>query len=160
MPTVFWDTSGVILIEYQKRGHTINASRYSAPLAKLREAIRRKRSGLLTEGVILLYDIVTPRTSRQTQELLRKFRWKKHLSKTSPYSSDGDVQTAAENWLNEQGPGNYQDELNKLIQWSDKCLNSRLKLSACRSLPANQPESNHTINLNLLSAPSMYLLAQ
>ncbi|GFU20051.1 hypothetical protein TNCV_1191951 [Trichonephila clavipes] len=34
------------------------------------------------------------------------------------------------------------------------------QLSECRSLPDTQLETNHTINLNLLSAPSMYLLAQ
>ncbi|GFW80821.1 retrovirus-related Pol polyprotein from transposon RE1 [Trichonephila clavipes] len=47
----------------------------------------------------------------------------------------------------------------------NKSLNLELsensaQLSECRSLPDNQLETNHTINLNLLSAPSMYLLAQ
>ncbi|GFV80985.1 hypothetical protein TNCV_2269691 [Trichonephila clavipes] len=36
----------------------------------------------------------------------------------------------------------------------------RLKLSECRLLPDNQPETDHTINLNLLRAPPMYILAQ
>ncbi|GFV47721.1 hypothetical protein TNCV_4307991 [Trichonephila clavipes] len=34
------------------------------------------------------------------------------------------------------------------------------QLSECISLPDNEQETNHTINLNLLSAQSMYLLAQ
>ncbi|GBM83668.1 hypothetical protein AVEN_57367-1 [Araneus ventricosus] len=39
------------------------------------------------------------------------------------FSSDSDVKTAAENWLNSQGRDFYQAGLNKLVLRSDKCLN-------------------------------------
>ncbi|GBN48316.1 hypothetical protein AVEN_249193-1 [Araneus ventricosus] len=82
-----------------------------------REAIRRKRPGMLCDGVILLHD--NTHTARKTQELPRKFKWEvwshqppyspdsapnlgsKHLSATR-FSSNSDAKTAAENWLNGQ----------------------------------------------------------
>ena len=39
MATVFWDTTGAILIEYLECGHTINADHYCATLTKMCEAI-------------------------------------------------------------------------------------------------------------------------
>ena len=86
MATVFWDTTGVILIEYLERGHIINADRYCATLTKLLETILRKRPGLLNKGVILLHDNARHQTSLQTQEFLQRFKWEvwNHL----PYSPD------------------------------------------------------------------------
>ncbi|GBM68392.1 hypothetical protein AVEN_210464-1 [Araneus ventricosus] len=43
----------------------------------------------------------------------------KHLSGTK-FSSDNDVKTAAENWLNGQGRHFYQPWLNKVVRCSDK----------------------------------------
>ena len=75
MATIFWDSCGVILIEYLERGHTVTADRYCATLTRLRDAVRRKRPGMLSNGVILLHDNARPHTARQTQELLQKFKW-------------------------------------------------------------------------------------
>ena len=47
---------------------------------------------------------------------------KRHLSETR-FTSDDAVKTAAEKWLNEQGPDYYQAGINKLVKRSDKCLN-------------------------------------
>ena len=47
---------------------------------------------------------------------------KRNLSGTQ-FISDNAMKTAAEKWLNEQGPGYYQDGINKLVEHSDKCLN-------------------------------------
>ena len=74
MATVFWDTTDVILIEYLEHSHTIPANCYCATLTKLREAIRRKRPGLLSKGVILLHDNARPNTARQPQKLLQRFK--------------------------------------------------------------------------------------
>ncbi|GBO15586.1 hypothetical protein AVEN_169752-1, partial [Araneus ventricosus] len=68
---------------------------------------------MLSDGVILLH--VNTHSARKTQELLRKFKWEiwnhpytsdsapilgsKHLSGTR-FSSESDVKTVAENWLN------------------------------------------------------------
>ncbi|GBM21466.1 hypothetical protein AVEN_161073-1 [Araneus ventricosus] len=68
---------------------------------------------MLNDGVILLHD--NTHTDRKTQELLRKFKWEvwshpldsapnldsKRLSGTR-FSSESDVKTVVENWLNGQ----------------------------------------------------------
>ncbi|XP_035228987.1 histone-lysine N-methyltransferase SETMAR-like, partial [Stegodyphus dumicola] len=146
MATVFWNTTGVILIEYLEHGHTIKADRYCATLTKLRKAIRRKRLGLLSKGVILLHDNAKAPYSSPDSGIAAKVQvggsgisphtapiWlqvdyfiflalKRYLSGTR-FTSDYAVKTAAEKWLNEQGPDYYQDEINKSVERSDKCLN-------------------------------------
>ncbi|GBN56148.1 hypothetical protein AVEN_215299-1 [Araneus ventricosus] len=84
---------------------------------------------MLSDGVILLHDNI--HTVRKTQEFLQKFKWQvwsqppyspdlapnlgsKHLSGTR-FSSNSDVKTAPENWLNEQGRDFYQVGLNKFV---------------------------------------------
>ncbi|GFR98227.1 histone-lysine N-methyltransferase SETMAR [Elysia marginata] len=66
MGTVFWDSRGVLLSETLQPGELFNAARYCQTLDNLREAIRRKRSGQLTNGVIFQHDNATPHTARVT----------------------------------------------------------------------------------------------
>ncbi|GBM66623.1 hypothetical protein AVEN_166369-1 [Araneus ventricosus] len=66
---------------------------------------------MLSDGAILLHDNI--HTARKTQERLRKFKWEvwnpdsapnldsKHLSGTR-FSSESDVKTVAEDWVNGQ----------------------------------------------------------
>ncbi|GBN89366.1 hypothetical protein AVEN_173839-1 [Araneus ventricosus] len=92
---------------------------------------------MLSDGVILLYD--NTHIARKTQELLQKFKrefWShppyspgmvpnlgsRHLSGTR-FSSNSDMKTVVENWLNGQGRDFYQAGLNKLVLRLDKCLN-------------------------------------
>ncbi|GFR66821.1 histone-lysine N-methyltransferase SETMAR [Elysia marginata] len=75
MGTVFWDSRGVLLFETLQPGETINTARYCQTLDKLREAIRRKRPGQLTNRVILQHDNATPHTARVTQGWLEKYGW-------------------------------------------------------------------------------------
>ncbi|GFU87794.1 histone-lysine N-methyltransferase SETMAR [Trichonephila clavipes] len=42
MATVFWDRHGVLLVEFNQQGTTINAAAYCATLTKLRRAIQNK----------------------------------------------------------------------------------------------------------------------
>ncbi|GBN86010.1 hypothetical protein AVEN_81512-1 [Araneus ventricosus] len=55
------------------------------------------------------------------QRLLPFSKSKEHLSGTR-YSSNSDVKTVAENWLNRQERDFYQAGLKKLALRSDKCL--------------------------------------
>ena len=75
MATVFWDAQGILLVDFLPPGETINAARYCQTLNKLREAVRRKRPGRLTEGVILQHDNATPHTANITKDWLRKYGW-------------------------------------------------------------------------------------
>ncbi|GBN41722.1 hypothetical protein AVEN_233974-1 [Araneus ventricosus] len=43
------------------------------------------------------------------------------------FSSESDVKTAAESWLNGQGRDFCEDWLNKLVLRSDKCLNNHVE---------------------------------
>lgn len=53
---VFWDSEGVIMIDYLQRGQTITAEYYALELRQLRAAIKEKRTGKLRTGVLLLQD--------------------------------------------------------------------------------------------------------
>ncbi|GBM03570.1 hypothetical protein AVEN_203152-1 [Araneus ventricosus] len=61
-------------------------------------------------------------TSRWPSHYFLFPKLKEHLSGTS-LSSDSDVKTAAENWLNGQGRDFYQSGRSKLVLRSDKCRN-------------------------------------
>ncbi|GBM83728.1 hypothetical protein AVEN_261315-1 [Araneus ventricosus] len=102
------------------------------PCSNRSSTFKHKRAGSISMvRPTLVHD--NDHTARKTQELLKKFKWKsvailiqprfdKHLAGTM-CSSDSDVKTAAENWVNGQGRDFYQAELNKLFLRSDECLN-------------------------------------
>lgn len=56
MATVSWDKDGVLLVEYMEHKKTITGDAYASTLRNLREAIKEKRRGMLTSGVLLLHD--------------------------------------------------------------------------------------------------------
>jgi len=83
---VFWDCQGVLLTDFQQRGHTVTSASYCTILTKLRAAIRRKRPGLLTKGVLLLHDNARPHSVNQTKATLRSLKWE--VLQHPPYSPD------------------------------------------------------------------------
>ncbi|GFN96035.1 histone-lysine N-methyltransferase SETMAR [Plakobranchus ocellatus] len=62
------DAKGVILLDILPQGQCVNAARYCSTLDRLKEAIRRKRPGLLRRGVVLQHDNVTPHSANLTQQ--------------------------------------------------------------------------------------------
>ena len=56
MASVFWDAKGVVLVDYLEKGQTINGEYYSNLLRQLREAVKKKRPGKLTKGVLFHQD--------------------------------------------------------------------------------------------------------
>ncbi|GFS98568.1 hypothetical protein TNCV_2987021 [Trichonephila clavipes] len=64
MATVFWDRCRVLLEDSMPQGTTINLGAYCATLRKLRRALQNKRHGMLSKGVLLLYDNTRSHTSR------------------------------------------------------------------------------------------------
>jgi hypothetical protein len=60
MATVFWDGKGVLFVHFLTQGDEVNAYSYCGTLSRLREAIHRKRPGLLRRGVVLLHDNARP----------------------------------------------------------------------------------------------------
>ena len=83
--TLFWDSQGPVLEQYQERCTTINSARYSEMLNdRLKPAIRSKRRGLLSKVVVLLHD--NSRRSANTAETLRKLKFE--VMTHHPYSPD------------------------------------------------------------------------
>ncbi|GFR72452.1 histone-lysine N-methyltransferase SETMAR [Elysia marginata] len=75
MATVFWNAKGVILSDILSQGQCINATQYFSTLDRLKDAIRRKRPGLLTRCVVLLYDNATPLSENLKQQWLQRYGW-------------------------------------------------------------------------------------
>ena len=56
MVSVFGDAKGIVFIYYLQKGKTINGEYYAKLLRELRRAIKSKRPGKLTKGVLLHQD--------------------------------------------------------------------------------------------------------
>ena len=56
MATVFWDSKGIILIDYKPAGTSVTGEYYANVIKQLRVAIKEKRRGKLAAGVLLLLD--------------------------------------------------------------------------------------------------------
>ncbi|KAJ8728788.1 hypothetical protein PYW07_006484 [Mythimna separata] len=86
MATVFWDSKGILLIEYTKKGQSITAASYATTLRNLKEAIKEKRRGKLTAGVLLLHDNAPVHKARLAQAAVREYGFEE--INHPPYSPD------------------------------------------------------------------------
>ncbi|GFR64315.1 histone-lysine N-methyltransferase SETMAR [Elysia marginata] len=66
---VFWDAKGVILLDILPQGQRINA------LDRFRDAVHRKRPGLLRRGFVFQHDNATPHSANLTQRWLQRYGW-------------------------------------------------------------------------------------
>ena len=64
MASLFWDSQGVIMIEYLDQGRPINGAYYVEELRQLRQEIASKRRGKLNRRVLLLQDNTPAHTSQ------------------------------------------------------------------------------------------------
>ena len=81
MATVFWDSKGIILIDYKPAGTSNTGEYYANVIKQLRVAIKEKRAGKLPAGVLLLHDNAPVHKSRVAQAAIRecKFEQLNHL---------------------------------------------------------------------------------
>ena len=86
MLTFFFDQDGQLLIDFLQRGTTVNAQRYLQTFTILHQAIKSKRPGKLTRGVILLHGNTRPHTANTITALSHKFKWE--VLGHPPYSPD------------------------------------------------------------------------
>jgi histone-lysine N-methyltransferase SETMAR len=56
MATVFWDTEGIIMVDYLEKGKTVSGEYYAMLLRQLHDRLKEIRRGKLTRGVLLLQD--------------------------------------------------------------------------------------------------------
>lgn len=144
MATVFWDAEGVLYIDYLQRGTTITGQYYANLIAKVREAIKQKRRGKLSRGVIFHHDNAPVHTSRVAAAAIDAAgfamlehppyspdlapsdfflfpKLKEHI-RGKQYSSDEEVMDAVNAFFEEQPPEFF---LNGLKRWEhrwEKCI--------------------------------------
>ncbi|XP_071088847.1 histone-lysine N-methyltransferase SETMAR-like [Haliotis cracherodii] len=144
MATIFWDTKGVLLIDYLPRGQTITGEYYYDLLDRLRTAILAKRRGKITKGVLLQHDNARVHICRLAVAAVKRNGFK--VLPHPPYSpdlapsnyflfpnlkkelrgrhfwSDDELTTAVEGWLHEQPHGFYHNGLLALTHRWTKCI--------------------------------------
>jgi histone-lysine N-methyltransferase SETMAR len=86
MATVFWDSKGVLYVDFLTQHRTINAQYYSALLeGPVKAAIRNKRKRAQT-SVSFLQDNTRPHMATRTMETIQKLKW--NVLAHPPYSPD------------------------------------------------------------------------
>ena len=73
MVVVFWDSVGVILVDFMSKGTTINSDVYIDTLKKLKAIIQRVRPALEMTKVLLQHDNARPHTILKTCEVISSF---------------------------------------------------------------------------------------
>lgn len=146
MVTAFFDHEGLLLADFKEPGVNISAAHYKDTLDKLHKAIKAKRPGKLSQGVILLHDNARPHVAKIVQETLAKKNWEvlhhpayspdlspcdfhlfgplKRALKGQRFNSDADVKTAVTTWFREQPRTFFSDGIRRLPKQWDACLNA------------------------------------
>jgi len=73
MITVFWNSRGVLLVDFLPKGGTVNSSRYQQTLKKLARSIHLKRPDL--QDIILHHDNARPHTANATTAAIAAKGW-------------------------------------------------------------------------------------
>ena len=129
MATIFWDSSGVLLIDYMAHKTTITGQYYAGLINQLREAIKEKRRGKLSKGVLLLHDNAPVHASRVAQAAIQQcgfeqlshppyspdlapsdfylFRLLKKELRGKRFADDNELKVATEQWLESRGEDFY-----------------------------------------------------
>ncbi|GFS26998.1 histone-lysine N-methyltransferase SETMAR [Elysia marginata] len=137
MAIVFWDTQGVILVDFLLRGETVNSDSYIDTLKRLWARILEVRPDMDIGNVPLLLDNARPHTEIRTRETIASFEWTtvSHLSylpdlAPSDYNlfgtlkqglrgkhyEDDEVKNAVKTWLKEQPIQFYEAGIHALVK--------------------------------------------
>ncbi len=147
--TVFWDTEGVLLVEFlpkstRKEKIRVNKERYVDTLMKLHRAIQDKRRGKLSKKILFIHDNARPHTAEMTQAMLETLKWEvfphpPHSPDLAPsdfhlfpamhvafggkrFNSDEEVQQAVLSYLRKLAAEFYFAGIEKLVYRYNKCL--------------------------------------
>ena len=158
MATVFWDSEGVILVDFMPKGTTINSDVYTDTLRKLKARLRRVRPHLDMSKVLLQHDNARTHTSLKICEVIASFGWTtvthppyspdlapsdyhrfeplKEGVRGQHFTSDQEVKNAVRNWLKMQPAGFYKAGIVSLfidgqleLKSAEITLKSRTKFS-------------------------------
>ena len=72
MATVFWDAKGVVILDFLPKRRTITGVFYANLLDQLRTAIREKRRGKLSKGVLLQQDNARAHTCKVAMDAVER----------------------------------------------------------------------------------------
>ena len=86
MATVFWDSKGVVLVDFLEDKKTVTGAYYVEVSRKLRAKLAQKRPGELHCGILFHHDNAPAHSSWIVRDILREFRWE--LLPHLPYSPD------------------------------------------------------------------------
>jgi histone-lysine N-methyltransferase SETMAR len=86
MASIFWDCEGILLIDFKERNTTVTGEYYASLLHRLRDAIKEKRRGKLSRGVLLLHDNAPVHTSIVAKAAIEQVGFKE--LDHPPYSPD------------------------------------------------------------------------
>ena len=142
--TVFWDSVGVVPVDFMSKEATINSDVNIDTLKKLKARIRRVRPALEMSKVLLQHDNARPHTSLKTREVISSFGWTtishplyspdlapsdsrlfgplKESLREQHFSSDGEVKTAVRKWLKTQPVEFYNEGICALVRRWEKAV--------------------------------------
>ncbi|UYV79087.1 hypothetical protein LAZ67_17001077 [Cordylochernes scorpioides] len=86
MVSVFWDSEGVLLLDFLKKGQTITGNYYANLVKQLREAIKEKRRGMLSRKIVYHQDNAPSHRSLQAMAAIYDSGFE--LLPRAPYSPD------------------------------------------------------------------------
>ena len=144
MATVFWDAKGVIMLDLLPKRITITGVYYANLLDQLRTAIREKRRGKLSKGVLLQQDnarvhtckVAMDAVERNGYELIPHPTYSPDLAPSDfflfpnlkkdirglHFWSDEEVVTAVEEWVNGKDPDFFNSGLMAFEHHWSKCI--------------------------------------
>jgi histone-lysine N-methyltransferase SETMAR len=128
-----------ILAKFQAHGETVNSAKYSALLQdQLKPAIRHKRWGLLSKGVLFFQENAWPHTATATVQTVQQLGFEllphppyrpdvapadyhvfsplKETLRGHRFESHSDVQQAVQTWLHEQPKSFFFKGMKKLVE--------------------------------------------
>ena len=144
MATLFWDTEGILLIDYKDKGVTITGEYYAGLLQRLKEAVKEKRRGKWTKGVLPLHDNAAVHKSNVALAALHNCGFqmlyhppyspdlapsdyylfpnmKKEL-RGKKFTDDEEVKSAISAYFEAKDKTFIFEGINKLIERSEKCI--------------------------------------
>ena len=144
MATVFWDAQGVIMLDFLVKKSTITGAYYANLLGQLRTAIREKRRGKLSKGILLEQDnarvhtckIAMDAVERNGYELIPQPAYSPDLAPSEyflfpnlkkdirgrHFRSNEEVVVAVEEWVGDKDPGFFSSGLIALEHRWSKCI--------------------------------------
>lgn len=147
MASVFWDSEGVLMIDYLEKGKTVTGVYYAQLIRNLRKIIKEKRRGKLRQGVLLHQDNAPAHTSAVAMtaihecgfELLQHppyspdlapsdfhlFRSLKDSLRGRQFDSDENVIKAINDWCDQLDESFFLDGVKALEHRWEKCVKLR-----------------------------------